>query len=282
MTAPAVHGVSPTALGVLTTLLEARTGQRLGSDRAWRLESALRPLLRAQGFETLDDLALRLLRGGGGEALAEQVADALVNNETSFFRDPAVFDMVVDAVAATTAGGGRRRIWSAGCSTGQEPLSLAIALAERCADGGTAMPEIIATDVSEAALTRARAGRYTQFEIQRGLPTRRMLRWFEGQADGDWTVDPALLRMVSFRRLNLAVQPWAIGGCDLVLCRNVLLYLARPAKAAVFAGLAAALRPGGLLVLGAGETVLGQTSLFEPSRTVRGAYQVVPAARVAA
>lgn len=271
MSDPAPHGASATTRNVLTALLEARAGQRMGNDRAWRLDTALQPLLRARELQTLDQLA-QLLLVGREPGLGDQIVDALLNNETSFFRDAGVIEMVVDAVVAAAAGGRRLRLWSAGCSTGQEPLSLAMALAERCESDALQMPEILATDVSDAAIARARAGRFTQFEIQRGLPTRRMLRWFEAQRDGDWLADPALLRHISFRRLNLAA-PWSIGRFDIILCRNVLLYLGPAIKTAVFERFAGALRGGGLLVLGAGETVLGQTTLFEPSRILRGTYQ---------
>ena len=279
--AAAASGASAAAVGVLTALLEARTGQCMTRDRSWRVDTALRPLLREHGLETLDDLVMQLLRGGDVR-FGDQVVDALMNNETSFFRDPATFDTVVEAVVAASTGGRRVRLWSAGCSTGQEPLSLAMALTERCEATGAPMPEIIATDVSEAALGRARAGRFNQFEIQRGLTAQRMLRWFEAQPDGDWIADPALLRAVTFRRLNLAAAPWPIGGFDIVLCRNVLLYLAPATKTEVFGRLAATLREDGLLVLGAGETVIGQTSQFEPSRSVRGAYRATGGNRAAA
>jgi chemotaxis protein methyltransferase CheR len=270
-------------LGVLTALLEARTGQRMGQDRIWRLDTTLRPVLRESGMASLDQLVMALLRGEDA-TIADRIVDALINNETSFFRDPAVFETVVDAVtaAAAAAGGRRVRVWSAGCSTGQEPLSLAMALAERAETAGTAMPEIVATDVSDAALSRARTGRFTQFEIQRGLPMRSMMRWFTADADGDWIADPALLRTVSFRRLNLAAPRWPLGSFDVILCRNVLLYFSAEAKAEVFGRIAGVLREGGLLVLGAGETVIGQTRLFEPSRTVRGAYEAAAEGRAAA
>ena len=279
--AAAASGASAAAVGVLTALLEARTGQCMTRDRSWRVDTALRPLLREHGLETLDDLVMQLLRGGDVR-FGDQVVDALMNNETSFFRDPATFDTVVEAVVAASTGGRRVRLWSAGCSTGQEPLSLAMALTERCEATGAPMPEIVATDVSEAALGRARAGRFNQFEIQRGLTAQRMLRWFEAQPDGDWIADPALLRAVTFRRLNLAAAPWPIGSFDIVLCRNVLLYLAPATKTEVFGRLAATLREDGLLVLGAGETVIGQTSQFEPSRNVRGAYRATGGNRAAA
>ena len=271
MTAPA-NALSPAAVRVLTALLEARTGQQLSSYRSWRLDTALKPLLKQRSLRSLDELVGQLLHGEH-PGVADQIVDALVNSETSFFRDAAVFDQIAEVVAAVEARGRRPRIWCAGCSTGQEPLSLAMLFAER----EKTMPDIVATDVSETAIARARSGRYTQFEMQRGLPIRRLLRWFDGDGGPDWTIKPELTRHVQFRRANLVVEPAPPGRFDLVLCRNVLLYLSPQAKQPVFDRFAGALRPDGLLVLGAGETVIGQTRLFEPSRTVRGLYGRVAA-----
>lgn len=260
---------SPASLAVLTTLLESRTGQQISSYRAWRIDTALKPLVRDRGLASIDHL-VALLLDGGDRGIADHVVDALLNQETSFFRDGAVCDQVVEAVAAVEATGRRARIWSAGCATGQEPLSLAILFAERQEREKIAPPDIVATDVSEVAIARAREGRFSQFEIQRGLPVRRMIRWFD-ERGGDWIARPELTRTVAFRRHNLTADP-APGRFDIVLCRNVLLYLAAPAKDEVFARIADALRPGGLLVLGAGETVIGQTDRFEPSSRIRGFY----------
>jgi len=276
MTAPLA--VSQVALNVLGALIEARTGQQLGSYRAWRIDTALKPLLRDRGLATLDQL-ITLLLDGQDARVGDQIVDALLNQETSFFRDAAVFDLVLDAVAAAETEGRRSRIWCAGCSTGQEPLSLAMLFAER-AEQGLPMPDIVATDVSETAVARARAARYTQFEIQRGLPIRRMIRWFESDG-GDWVAKAELTRLVTVRRHNLVAERPPAGTFDVILCRNVLLYLSSEAKAGVFDRIAAAMRPGGILVLGAGETVIGQTAAFEPSRALRGLYQRT-AARAAA
>ena len=273
--------ISPAATQALTALLEAHTGQQLAAYRSWRLDVALKPLLRERGLQTLDQLVAQLMECAD-PGLDEQIVDALVNAETSFFRDAAIFDLIADAVARAETEGRRPRLWSAGCATGQEPLSLAMLFAERAAQGGGAAPEILATDVSEGALARARAGRYTQFEVQRGLPIRRLIQWFD-QAGDDWIARSELTRTIQYRRLNLVADSPPPGRYDLVMCRNVMLYLAPAMKARVFAGLAAALRPGGLLVLGAGETVIGQTRLFEPSRRFRGLYEkaAVPAAQAA-
>ena len=208
---------------------------------------------------------------GTEPSIGDTIVDALLNQETSFFRDAQVFDLIVEAVAAVEAAGRSPRIWCAGCSTGQEPLSLAMIFAERAEDTGKRAPEIVATDVSPAAIARAKSGRYTQFEIQRGLPVRRMMRWFD--SDGvDWTAKPALTAAVRFSRHNLVGGRPPPGRFDVVLCRNVLLYLAADSKAAAFAGIAAAMNPGATLALGAGETVIGQTKAFVPSKTQRGLY----------
>jgi chemotaxis protein methyltransferase CheR len=280
---PAAPPVRPQVMAVLTQLLEARTGQQIAAYRSWRIDTALKPLMRARGYQTLDRLVTALLDGEDLH-LADNIVDALVNNETSFFREAPVFDAVVEAVAAAEANGLRPRIWCAGCSTGQEPLSLAMLFAERREAGGGAMPDIVATDVSEAVLARAKSGRYSQFEIQRGLPIRRAMRWFEATPTGDWVASPELVRSISYRTLNLVSEQWPLGRFDVVLCRNVLLYLSGERKLGVFGRLADAMRPGGLLVLGAGETVIGQTDRFQPSMRQRGFYEVAsrPSQEIAA
>jgi chemotaxis protein methyltransferase CheR len=265
---------SAAAMNLIASLLERRTGQQIAANRAWRIETALKPILRERGLATLDDLVTQLMGCRNGE-LGDVVVDALLNQETSFFRDAAVLDMVADAARELQAETPHRRlrIWSAGCSTGQEPLSLAMLLSERgAADPAMRMPEIVATDVSPSALIRARAGRFSQFEIQRGLSVRRMMGWFEG-GEAEWVANPDLVRKVHFRQQNLAGDPPPPGKFDIVLCRNVLLYFSGALRKRVFDTMAQAVLPGGFLVLGAGETVIGQTGHFAPSARFRGFYQ---------
>ncbi|QNA86882.1 protein-glutamate O-methyltransferase CheR [Sphingomonas sp. So64.6b] len=258
---------------IFAALLEQRTGQQIAANREWRIETALKPVMRERGLETLDDLAGAIV-GGRDPVVADQVVDALLNQESSFFRDAAVLDMIPPALDAMRAEGPTRRlrVWSAGCSMGQEPLSLAMLFAEHEAATGLQSPEIVATDVSENAISRARAGRFSQFEIQRGLPVRRMMRWFD-TVGLDWIARPELVRRISFRRLNLVADPLPIGRFDVILCRNVLLYLSPSLRCQVLDRLAQVMRPGGLLVLGAGETVIGQTEAFRPSPDYRGLYE---------
>ena len=268
---------SAAAINVLASLLEARTGQRIATNRAWRLDTALRPLLRQRGLDTPDQLVASLL-DGSDPMLADRLIDALLNQESSFFRDAQVLDLAIDGLIATGTAERGVRIWSAGCSSGQEPLSIAMLCAER--EGTLPRLEIVASDVSEGALARARAGRYSQFEIQRGLPVRRMVRWFDA-AGADWAAKPELLGRVMYRRHNLVADPPPAGRFDLVLCRNVLMYLAPELRRGAFDRLASALRPSGLLVLGAGETVIGQTDAVQPSARWRGLYERRDAAPVA-
>jgi chemotaxis protein methyltransferase CheR len=266
------------ATNVISALLESRTGQQIAANREWRVETTLKPLMRRHGIETLDELVGAVILSRDGP-LADQVVEALLNQESSFFRDAAVLDMVADATdAMREASGARRlRVWSAGCSMGQEPLSLAMLFAERCEKQPGPMPEIVATDVSGAALARARSGKFSQFEIQRGLPIRRMLTWFDAVGE-EWVAKPELIRHIIFRRQNLVADPMPIGRFDVVLCRNVLFYLSPALRRAIFDRLVQVIRPGGLLVLGAGETVIGQTEMFRPSASYRGLYEPVSAA----
>lgn len=255
------------AIVSLSQFLEDRVGQQLSPERAWRVEALLRPVMVVRGIETLAALVAVL---PGDPILGDEVIAALLNHETSFFRDAGVIESAVSALR-DIAGGRRPRVWCAACATGQEPLSVAMLLAE---EGRQA--DIVATDVSNAALQRARTGSYSQFEIQRGLPIRRMMRWFEGEAE-QWRASGELLRAITYRRQNLVLDPPPPGGFDLIMCRNVLYYLAPTVRERVLARLAESLRPGGLLLLGAGETVIGIGEQFRPSVRWRGLYELTNA-----
>ena len=274
MTMPQAHPPLSSAATKIVTLLEQRTGQQLDAGRAWRIDSQLQPMLRERGMSSLDELVARMATGGRCEqGLADLVVDALLNQETSFFRDSSVLDQVVTAAADMAAAAPRRlRIWSAACSTGQEPLSLAMLFAEAQERDGLTMPEFRATDISARALQRARSGRYTQFEIQRGLSIRRMMRWFDVHEEA-WEAKAELRFRLLYGQQNLMSDPMPVGKFDIVLCRNVLMYLAPATRRLVLDRIAGVLRPGGLLVLGAGETVIGHTEALVPSERYRGMYR---------
>jgi chemotaxis protein methyltransferase CheR len=266
------------ALRYLAELLEQRTGQQIGPNRIWRVETVLKSLVKERGIPDLQALMVAL-RAERDNALATEVVEALLNNETFFFRDTQAFDQMrnsaLDSLRMARASQRRLSVWCAGCSTGQEAYSLAMIFADGTArwDGWTI--SITATDVSDAALERARTGSYSQFEIQRGLPVGSMLRWFD-QVGGDWRVKRELARRIRFRRHNLLSPP--PGSFDLILCRNVLLYFSPERRREAFDRLASSLQPDGFLMLGAGETVIGQTDAFASSPEFRGLYSRVAVA----
>lgn len=266
--------VSDATSRILADLLEARTGQQLAPSRRWRIGSALSGLYREEGLTGPDELIARLTRAHE-TSLARRVVEALLNNETYFFRDRAMFDQLSDQVLPDLARrrGSTRRlsIWSVGCSTGQEALSLAMLLLEDPRWRNWTV-EILGTDVSETVVETARTGCYTQFQIQRGLGVAQMLRWFDDGSAG-WQANDELRRRVRFEVHNLLGPPPAANRFDLILCRNVLLYFEGPNRARAFERMASALAADGRLMLGAGETVIGQTDLFTPDGQLTGIYR---------
>jgi chemotaxis protein methyltransferase CheR len=267
---------SQNALGIVAGLLEARTGQKLTSDRLWRVGTALSGVLRQNDLESLEDLAQRLGKPNQG-VLAQKVVEALLNNETYFFRDRAMFDQLSNTVLPMLA---RRReaskrlsIWSVGCSTGQEAYSVAMLFAELPARWRGWTIEILGTDVARSVVEAAREGNFSQFQIQRGLGVAQMVNFFEESRTG-WRAKENLRKTVRFETHNLLDTPPEPGRFDLVLCRNVLLYFDRPTRERAFVRLSTALAPDGLLMLGAGETTVGQTEVLVPESSGSGFHRL--------
>lgn len=260
---------------VLAALLEARTGQHLTMSRRWRIETALQPLLRERGFPTMDALVGALVGNKHG-ALADDVVEALLNNETFFYRDRPSFDTLLgpglERLRREKSAERRLAIWSAGCSSGQEVYSLAIAFAEQKARWEGWTIDLLGTDVSRGAIERAKSGFYSQFEIQRGLPVVQMMRWFDEYPAHTWRASAALRGAVRFHVHSVLDKPPCPGRFDLILCRNVFLYFAAQTRRVAFDRLAEASREGGFLMLGAGETVSGQCAAFQPDPDCRGLY----------
>lgn len=269
--------ISDSSTRILAGLLEARTGQQLTMSRRWRIETALSALLRERGIGTLDEL-ITILVMGKEPSLSQLVVEALLNNETYFFRDRAPFDLLqryaVQELALRRSKSKRLRIWSAGCSTGQEAYSLAMLFAEEPEKWRGWTIDILGTDVSTSCVDRARNGIYSQFEVQRGLGINQTIKWFEECADG-WRVVEELRRPVRFQVHNLLEQAPHPGGFDIILCRNVLLYLSPEKKAVSFERLTGAMVEDGWLMLGAGETVIGQTRKLGADINARGLYRLV-------
>ena len=266
--------ISDSSSRILAGLLEARTGQQLTMNRRWRLETALNHLLRERGIASIDEL-ITILVMGKEPNLASRVVEALLNNETYFFRDRTPFDLLgrsaLPELAKRRASSKRLRIWSAGCSTGQEVYSLAMLFAEEPLKWQGWTIDILGTDVSDEVIQRARSGTYSQFEVQRGLGIAQMIKWFEEAPDG-WRAAEALRKPVRFQVHNLLEAPPHPREFDIVLCRNVLLYLNNETRERAFERLASAMAPDGWLMLGAGETVIGQTKKLVADKDARGLY----------
>jgi len=268
--------ISDSSSRILAGLLEARTGQQLTMSRRWRIETALSGLMRERGISTLDEL-ITILVMGKEPSLSQNVVEALLNNETYFFRDRSPFDLLqryaLPALAKLRQKSKRLRIWSAGCSTGQEVYSLAMLFVEDAEQWRGWTVDILGTDVSTSCIDRARAGSYSQFEVQRGLGINQMIKWFEECGEG-WRAVEDLRKPVRFQVHNLLEPPPHPGGFDIILCRNVLLYLSPEKKAVAFERLVASMAEDGWLMLGAGETVIGQTSKLGADIDARGLYRL--------
>ena len=254
-------------------LLKRRAGIVLAREKAYLLESRLAPLVRRAGLANIEALAAAL--GPRDDGLAVEVVEAMLNNETFFFRDGVPFDLlrteVLPALRRARSATRRIRIWCAAASTGQEPYSIAMLLAADPVAWEGWTVEIVATDLSQRALARAEAGLYTQFEVQRGLPIQALIKHFEKEGS-QWRINPAVRRRVRFRAVNLCQPFTQLGMFDVVFCRNVLMYLDPATKSDILTRMRRQMPGDGYLLLGAAETVLGLSVDFRPDWVNRGLY----------
>ena len=266
--------MTPSDYEYLRKLLKERSGLDLSADKQYLVESRLVPLARKAGLAGIPDLALKMKNGA--EALTAEVVEAMTTNETFFFRDKIPFDHLKEAVlpALVQARAARRalRIWCAASSTGQEPYSIAMCLKEAGHLLAGWRTEIVATDLSLGVLEKSKAGVFSQFEVQRGLPIQLLVKYFT--QDGEfWQLDAEIRGMVQHRQLNLLQDFSHLGMFDIIFCRNVLIYFDQPTKANIFERLARMLEPDGVMALGAAETVVGITNAFKPYPERRGLYR---------
>ena len=266
--------MSPVEYEYLRKLLKDHSGLDLSADKHYLIESRLLPLARKAGLPGIPELVQKMK--GGSTALVTQVVEAMTTNETFFFRDKVPFDHFRDSIMREIlqARAGRKsvRIWCAAGSTGQEPYSLAMCLKEMGAALAGWRVEILATDLSQEVLEKSKAGIYSQFEVQRGLPIQMLVKYFKQNGEL-WQINPDIRGMVQHRQLNLLQDFSQLGKFDVIFCRNVLIYFDQETKTNIFGRLARALEPDGFLVLGAAETVVGLTEDFKPFADRRGLYR---------
>jgi chemotaxis protein methyltransferase CheR len=268
--------MTPEDYAFLGEFLRRRSGLSITSEKAYLIESRLKPVAGRHGFRDVEGLVRELK--SASESVCRAVTDAMTTNETFFFRDRVPFDQFRDVMVQTFLNSRlskrRIRIWCAGCSTGQEPYSLAMVV-----DG---LPhligwtvEIVASDINSEVIARAKEGIYNQFEVQRGLPIQMLVKHLQ-QEGNEWRISEAIKRRVQFRVFNLLDAFAGLGPFDIIFCRNVLIYFDQKTKQDVMDRLSRSLADDGYLVLGSAETVLGLGKSFTPMESARGIYRKSP------
>ena len=270
--------MKPEDFEFLAKFLKKESGLILSTDKTYLVESRLVPVARRHGLGGLEDL-VAAIRSGRDLPLNKEVVEAMTTNESFFFRDLKPFESLKETVlpaiaeARKKSGASKIRIWSAACSSGQEPYTIAMVLRENPALTLGLPVEIFATDLSSEILTKAKEGVYTQFEAQRGMPIQLLMKYFT-QVGEHWQINEDMRRMVEFRQANLLQSLTAFGKFDIVFCRNVLIYFDAEAKAEILSRMRQQMAGDAFLYLGGAETVIGVSDVFKTVQGQRGVYTV--------
>jgi chemotaxis protein methyltransferase CheR len=266
--------VTATDYDYLRKLLRDHSGLDLSADKQYLIDSRLLPVCRKCGLSGISELVQKVK--GGSASITTQVVEAMMTNETFFFRDRVPFDhlrnSIMPELLRARAVRKRIRIWCAAGSTGQEPYSLAMCLKEMSAALAGWRVDILATDLSLEVIEKSKAGLYSQFEVQRGLPIQMLVKYFK-QTGEFWQISPEIRAMVQHRQINLLHDFSQLGVFDIIFCRNVLIYFDQDTKIKIFGRLAKQMESDGFLALGAAETVVGLTDVFKPHPERRGLYR---------
>ncbi len=267
--------MSPEHFDGLSRFLLSRSGLSLTPDKTYLAEVRLTPVAKKHGYENVDEL-VAALSGFVSEQILNDVMEAMTTNESFFFRDEVPFDnfrkLILPYLHKARATSRRLRIWCAACSSGQEPYSLAMILDQMGAQFDGWLIDIVATDISQEMITRAKSGEFTDFEVNRGLPADLRRSYFREQGT-KWVISPALRKRIDFRVFNLLDDLSPLGQFDLVFCRNVLIYFEPDTKATVLERIVKLMPDDGFLSLGAAETVIGVSDAFRLSDSGRGLYR---------
>ncbi|MBQ0834821.1 protein-glutamate O-methyltransferase CheR [Marinobacter sp.] len=258
--------ITPQEYEAFKSFLQDACGILLGDNKQYLVKSRLRRILEENDLNSLGALLDRLKRPGRGN-LKEVVIDAMTTNETLWFRDNHPFRILQEKLLpefASRTSNAPLRVWSAACSTGQEPYSVGMIVDEfrRQKPGKLRDVKVTATDISKSVLEVARRGEYEMIAIGRGLSPERQKLFFTPSANGGWQIRPQIKSMVEFRELNL-LERYMFGKFDIVMCRNVLIYFSADLKKDILTRIHATLNPGGYLILGASESLNGLPDLYE-------------------
>jgi chemotaxis protein methyltransferase CheR len=274
--------MTPEEISYIADLVRRRSGVMAPIDKTYVIETRLAPVARREGFTTIGEL-IKDLQTRRDDVLTWSVVEAMSSTETQFFRDRVPFDQMRDDILPVLAKvrNGAARIWSVGCSTGQEPYSLAMLAEEERGRHPGLKIDILGGDLSERCLEKARSGLYTQFEVQRGLPARLLVKYFD-KIDDAWVLSPRIRQAVRLARINLLTDIRGSGPFDVIFCRNVLSAFDESTRKSVLEHLAGVLAEDGYLVLGLNEVPTARTTAFRPVLGRRGLFVRDPAFRVAA
>ncbi len=261
----------------LSGILKQRSGLALSDDKAYLIESRLLPIARSRSLQDIPQLC-NLLRTSPNEALLTEITEAMTTNESSFFRDIKPYDSlrkdVLPMLMARPSVQKTLRIWSAACSTGQEPYTISICLKEDAAKLAGWNFEIIASDLAKKVVDKAKDGIYSQFEAQRGLPIQILMKYFTSLPDTSWQLKDIIRSSVQFKLQNLLTDYGSLGKFDVVFCRNVLIYFDEQTKAQITEKMARSITKDGVLIIGATESLIDPKGLFVAIENFRGAYKL--------
>ncbi len=251
-----------------------RSGLVLETGKEYLVDARLTPVASQSELASVSELISKL-RTAPNDKLVARVIEAMVTNETSFFRDVQPFETfrksVLPELIARRRDERRLNVWFSACSTGQEPYSFALLIREHFPELTNWRLDLMASDLSTEALARARAGRYIQIEVNRGLPASLLVKYFR-QHGPNWELDETVRQMVTFREMNL-VQPWPLlAKMDIVFLRNVMIYFDVETKRSILGRVAKLLRPDGYLLLGGAETTMNLDDRFRRVDTLKGGF----------
>jgi chemotaxis protein methyltransferase CheR len=256
--------MSTEQLGSFAKVIEKEVGINYPESNYYQLQKRLEDLVTLLGLKDIDELWLKAQ--GGFSPVRNLILEFATNNETSFFRDTRLFTAfekeILPQFAAKKSVTQPLRIWSAACSTGQEPYSISMLIEQYSSGKPPFKVEILASDYSERALARAHSGKFSQIEVQRGMPAQLLVKYFTKNEEDQWQISPALRAPIQFRRFNLLEPFTHFGKFDIVFCRNVLIYQKPESKKEIIARIAKMLVPGGYLILGGAENLIGLSDEF--------------------
>jgi chemotaxis protein methyltransferase CheR len=263
---------------LIRKMLHERSAIALDASKKYLVESRLAPILHQLKLNSIGDLAAHL-RSQPSNGLCRQIVEAMVTTESSFFRDHHPFEalrkVVIPDLINRRQSERRLNIWCAASSHGQEPYSIALLIREHFPELSTWKVALMASDLSQEVLARARAGRFNQIEVNRGLPAALLVKYFE-QHGTDWQLNPNVRSMVDFQQINLADSWPVLSRMDLVLIRNVMIYFEVETKKSILGKLARLLRPDGYLILGGAETTINLDESYRRVEPIKaGLYQFV-------